>query len=453
MNRRDFLKAVGVGSAAIGVGSSVFAESQSGSKEQRTREFILGQVDERIEKYRKIDAALKLTGPDGQTIKRGLKVDIEQTSHKFLFGCNIFDLNRCANAGANAGYADRFSDMLNFATLPFYWARYEPEKGKENDERTREIVRWCKANNVTTKGHPLVWNLSDPKWLPREPEKAMKVQFERARRCVERFKGDINIWDVVNEATEYDREHFIERAPILTEGIRRMGIGEYVRQSFKAARRGNPEATLIINDYKSDANFEEKVISELVDENSLPLYDVIGIQSHMHTGYWGVDKLWSVCERFAKYKKPIHFTELTILSGHLKKDDDWFSRQEGWDSTAEGEERQARQVLELYSVLFSHPSVEGITWWDFADYDAWQGAPGGFLRKDMTPKPTYNRLKELIKGKWWTKEKKKVSAGGATSLHGFLGDYKITANVDGRLLEGTFNLCKDLKKVIDVKLA
>ncbi|MCD6507549.1 hypothetical protein J7M22_13115 [Candidatus Poribacteria bacterium] len=50
-------------------------------------------------------------------------------------------------------------------------------------------------------------------------------------------------------------------------------------------------------------------------------------------------------------------------------------------------------------MLFSHPSVEAITWWDFSDRGAWQGTAAGFLRKDMSPKPAYERLTELVKGK------------------------------------------------------
>ncbi|MHC4068573.1 MAG: endo-1,4-beta-xylanase [Planctomycetota bacterium] len=452
MKRRDFLKAIGLGSAALTAPLSLFAHAQAKSENRDTIELILDRVDDRIEKHRKADAELKLAGPDGKTLPAGAAVNIEQTNHKFLFGCNIFDLNRCANAEANEAYADHFADLLNYATLPFYWARYEPEKGKEADARTREIVQWCKANNVTPKGHPLVWNLADPKWLPKDPHEAMKVQFERARRCTERFKGGIDIWDVVNEATEYDRQHFLERAPILTEAITKMGVGQYVRQAFRAARKGNLDATLIINDYKADSDFEQKVISELVDENNHPLYDVIGIQSHMHTAYWGLQKAWNVCERFTKYGKPLHFTELTILSGRLKTDDDWFSAQENWPTTAEGEKRQAQQVVELYSVLFSHPAVEAITWWDFADYEAWQGAPAGFIRKDMTPKPAYLQLRDLIKNKWWTKTKTTVDLNGKMAFRGFLGQYKLTANINGRLLTTTFCLNKDLKKTIDVRL-
>ena len=61
----------------------------------------------------------------------------------------------------------------------------------------------------------------------------------------------------------------------------------------------------------------------------------------------------------------------------------------GQSDSYEHEAQQAQEVEDLYRVLFSHPSVEGITWWDFSDQGAWMKAPAGLLRKDMSPRPAY----------------------------------------------------------------
>ena len=447
MNRRDFLKATGFSAASAAFSRPLFA-----AQEQRNE--ILDQVDARIEKHRKGDAVLKLAGPDGKPLQNGLAVKIDQKRHKFLFGCNIFKLGRCRTPEDNAAYEKRFASLLNFATLPFYWWNYERRQGQPDDERTNQIVRWCKAQNITTKGHPLAWNYVDPRWLPKEPAEAMQLQLKRIGRCVQRFRNDIEIWDVVNEATHYDREQIKKAAPILTEAIRKMGVGAYVREAFKAARQANPKATLLINDYRTDPDYAEKVISELLDENDRPLYDVIGIQSHMHGGGWPVQKTWEVCERFAKFGKPLHFTETTLVSGvqgwelsKKRKDPDF-----RWTTTPEGEKRQAEQVVEFYRMLFSHPAVEAITWWDFTDQNAWQQAPAGLVRADMTPKPAYNELERLIKGKWWTQAETTTDAGGTARFRGFLGEYEVSAQIDGKKLTGTFRLDKTATEITDVQL-
>lgn len=443
MKRRDFLKIVGLSTASLATPASLLAAQQRQDKQAVGN--ILDQADARIEKYREGDIVLKVVGPDNKPLEDGLTVNIEQTRHKFLFGCNIFKLGRCRTPEDNIGYERHFAELLNYATLPFYWWNYERQQGKPDDARTDEIVRWCKAHNVTTKGHPLAWNWAEPPWLPDDPEAAMQAQLDRIRRCVQRFKNDIDIWDVVNEATHYDREKAKKDAPALTEAIRRIGVGEYVRQVFKTAREANPKATLIINDYRTDPSFAEKVISELVDENGQPLYDCLGIQSHMHGGYWGAQRAWEVCEYFAKFGKPLHFTEMTVVSGPRTK--------ETWHTTPEGENRQAEQVAEFYRVLFSHPAVEAVTWWDFTDQNAWQGAPAGLVRADMTPKPVYERLKELVKNRWWTRTETTIEADGEARFRGFFGQYKVTAKSGSRQLTGSFVFDKSTEKMIDVPLS
>jgi len=437
MNRRDFLKATGFSAASAAFSRPLFA-----AQEQRNE--ILDQAEDRIEKHRKGDAVLKLAGPDGNPLQNGLAVKIQQKRHNFLFGCNIFKLHRCRTPEDNAAYEKRFAALLNFATLPFYWWNYERRRGRPEDERTDQIVRWCKANNITTKGHPLAWNYVDPRWLRDDPDQAMQLQLKRIARCVEKFKGDIDIWDVVNEATHYDREQIKKAAPILTEAIRKMGVGAYVRKAFKTARQANSQATLLINDYRTDLDYEKKVIAELLDETGKPLYDVIGIQSHMHGKYWGARRAWEVCEKFAKFGKPLHFTETTVVSGP--------KTQQGWLTTPEGEKRQARQVAEFYRMLFSHPAVEAITWWDFTDQNAWQRAPAGLIREDMSPKPAYEELERLIKGQWWTRTEKTTDPEGTARFRGFLGEYEVGARIDGKKLTGTFRLDKSAKEMINVEL-
>ncbi len=442
IRRREFLKSVGGAVAGLAAGGPVWGRQ----KPAQTDEAVVSQAEERIRKYRMGTASLRLTGPDGKPLRPGVALRIRQTRHKFLFGCNIFKLGRCQTAENSAAYEKQFAELLNYATLPFYWWQYEARKGEPDDARTEEIVRWCNAHGVTTKGHPLAWNYVDPRWLADStPEEAMRLQFERIGRCAQRFRGKVDIWDVVNEATAYDREELKQRSPKLTQAIADMGIRAYIRTAFKTARQGNPEATLVINDYRTGPDYAEKVISELVDDAGKPMYDVIGIQSHMHGGYWGAARAWDVCERFAKFGKPLHFTETTLVSGP-KKDS-------AWTTTPEGEEDQARRVSEFYTVLFSHPAVEAVTWWDFTDQNAWQRAPAGLIRNDMSPKPAYVQLLSLVKGKWWTMVETTSNGGGSIDLQGFQGQYEIEAKVGDRRLTGKFPLEKEQKTPLEIRLA
>ncbi|UCD49667.1 MAG: endo-1,4-beta-xylanase [Phycisphaerales bacterium] len=441
--RRRLLKAGGAGIA--GLAASPYVVTAQRQAPSQTDEEVLAQAEARIQQHRTGPVTLKLFGPDRQVLPPGTAVKIRLSRHRFLFGCNIFKLNRCRSLQDNIAYGKRFANLLNFATLPFYWWNYERQKGQPQDERTEEIVQWCKAHAVTTKGHPLAWNYVDPPWLEGSAQEVMDLQMQRIERCVRRFRGDIDIWDVVNEATHYDRDQCKKRSPKLTAAMAQAGIGPYVRAAFERARQANPEATLLINDYRTDPAYPDKVISELVDEQKKPLYDVIGIQSHMHGGFWGAARAWDVCERFARFGKPLHFTETTVVSGPREGSQ--------WVTTAEGERRQAESVRQFYTALFSHPAVEALTWWDFTDQNAWQGAPAGLLRDDMSPKPAYDVLHELIKGQWSTQTEVKTAADGQLSLHGFFGSYQVTVRHSSRQLRGSFVLEPDTTETVAVALS
>src|SRR5690606_39379799 len=46
-----------------------------------------------------------------------------------------------------------------------------------------------------------------------------------------------------------------------------------------------------------------------------------------------------------------------------------------WPSTAEGEARQADEIVRHYRSLVEHPAVQSITYWGITDAGAWLGAP------------------------------------------------------------------------------
>ena len=129
---------------------------------------------------------------------------ISQTRHKFLFGCNIFKLGRCRTAEDNAAYEKQFAELLNFATLPFYWWHVRAAEGPALDEaRTEEIVRWCNAHGVTTKGHPLAWNYVDPALAGQRHARGGRCSSSSSESAAapSGSRASIDIWDVVNEAT------------------------------------------------------------------------------------------------------------------------------------------------------------------------------------------------------------------------------------------------------------
>jgi len=381
------------------------------------------QIDARIRRHRTAEVTLTVTDAAGRALPNK-EVVVRQERHKFLFGCNAYMIGRCRKPELERAYRKRFADLLNYATLPFYWGAYEPAEGSPARAGLAKMFDWCRGRGIRTKGHPLCWHEVAPRWLGgKKLDDVEAAQWGRVTRDVTAFAGRIDTWDVVNEAVVMPG-YGGGKNPIGAL-CKRLGQVELAKRAFAAARRANPKATLLLNDFITSPKYEKLLRDCLAAGVTI---DVIGIQSHMHRRFWGVRRAWDVCQRFAKLGKPLHFTELTILSGKLKTDDDWNRQRSGWDSTPEGEKRQAEQVEALYRVLFSHPAVEAVTWWDFSDLGAWQGAPAGLVRRDMSPKPAYDALMRLVKKDWWTGELKLTTDGaGKVRFRGFLGTYSLSA--------------------------
>lgn len=381
------------------------------------------KIAERIAKYRTAEVTLTLTDAGGKPLA-GKAVSVRMVRHRFLFGCNAFKVDASDDSKAQRDYRERFAGLLNFATLPFYWGRYEPRPGQTDAPRVQAMAQWCRDNGIRTKGHPLCWQQVCPKWaVDMDPNEVLKAQLGRITREVKGFAGLIDTWDVVNEAVVMP--NFTREATSIPAVCRKLGQVELIKRTFAAARAANPKATLLLNDYDTSPKYE-RIIEECL-QAGIPI-DVIGIQSHMHAGYRGAAWAWQTCERFARFSKPLHWTETTIQSGRIRTDMRWSGRPfDDWPTTPEGEARQAREVEEFYTVLFSHPAVEAITWWDFSDDRAWLGAPSGLVRKDMTPKPAYEALLKLVKGKWWTAPRELTTdSAGQVRFRGYLGDYEAT---------------------------
>jgi len=380
------------------------------------------EADARIEKHRKGEVTV-LVESGGRPL-RGAKVEIAQTRHAFLFGCNIFLLKPDDPGESQKQYQQRYKALLNYATLPFYWGSYERERGKPGEERLRGMARWCRENGIHVKGHPVVWHEVFPKWVG-EQEPMEPLLEKRISETVGRFAGLVDWWDVVNESLVAPNH----KNPY---GAWVKGIGPLaaVDRCLRQAEKANPKGYFLVNDFKVDPEYEKELAA--LRERRAP-FQAVGIQSHMHTGEWTMERVWQVCEAYAKIGLPIHFTEVTVLSGPKEKPmRDWQSRRPAWLTTPEEEAKQADYVERFYTTLFSHPAVEAITWWDFSDAGAWMGAPAGFLRKDMTPKPAYERLMAKIKGAWWTARAGAVTGeDGRALLRGFYGAYTCTVAPPG----------------------
>ena len=446
--RRSFIRRTACAGLLTAGGSFSIAAERQPTK--MTNNEILSQCPDRIRKYRIGEGTLGIHSADGKPVPQA-RVRLEQIGHEFLFGSNIFGFGQIQNAELQEQYNRRFADLLNYATLPFYWPMYEPQRGQANHTRTEKTVDWCLAHKIKCKGHPLVWDFADPRWLPRDFEEIGFLSHARVTDCMLRFAGKIDRWDVVNEPTHLGR--FGTR---LGEWAQSIGAVPYVRQHLVTARKAGPKSTLLVNDYRTDQPFYD-ILDKLRDDKKL-MFDVVGIQSHMHQGVWPLQRVWQVCDTYAKLGLPVHFTETTVVSGPFKGRDtskkSAIGDNEIWgETTPELEDTQAEKTVQFYTTLFAHPAVEAITWWDFSDLNAWKRAPAGWLRKDMSTKPVYEQLMKRIKGEWWSKQNGVTDGMGQMKTNLYYGDYQITITLpNGNEIKQQFSWSKQSDRNLIIKI-
>ena len=381
----------------------------------RQEQKLLASLDAEIERHRKGEATVQVVGADGRPVA-GAQVEVKQESHDFLFGCNIYRFDRFSRPEHNEAYKKRFAELLNYATVGFYWRSYEPQRGKPRYDYTDRVVAWCRRHDIRMKGHPLLWGhgAGVPVWSKGQPPAA--VQKKRVTDIVRRYAGKIRSWEVVNE-------------PSHCRGVR-------IDQPYRWARQADANAYLIVNDYYVMATGYLPFYQLLKEAKAdgVP-FDGIGIQAHEpRTMRFPLAKVRGILDKYATLGKELHITEFTpcsagqrITGSHLKG---------VWNETT-----QADYATKFYKTCFAHPAVVAITWWDLCDNGSWLKG-GGMLRADMSPKPVYLALKKLIHEQWKTHLRGKTDSGGTYSFRGFRGRYALTA----RTPAGTVQAKRHLKK-------
>ncbi|WP_144018939.1 endo-1,4-beta-xylanase [Demequina sp. NBRC 110056] len=366
---------------------------------------------------------MRVQRPDGAPVADAV-VSVEQVRHAFGFGNLGFAR---AHGTSDPRLEGLFLDLFNAATLPFYWREFEPVAGEPHTARLRDAARWFADRGVRLKGHPLLWHTLAPAWLldldDTSAEAAMRARIARETSA---FAGLVDQWDAINEAVILPV--FTAEDNAVTRLARRKGRVEMVRLAFDAAREGDPGAGLVLNDFDLSPAYEH-LIEECLDAGIT--LDAIGLQTHMHQGFRGEDELAGIVERFSRFGLPLQLTEVSLVSGELMPGHvvDLNDHQvEEWPTTPEGEARQADELERFHRQMLAEPAVESITLWGLSDADAWLGAPSGLVRADGSLKPAYRALHRLIKDEWWLAPTEvRTDASGSFELHGFAGEYRVSA--------------------------
>ncbi|MBE5734624.1 MAG: glycoside hydrolase family 10 [Clostridiales bacterium] len=436
---------------------------------EEQNDFINAKVANGIEHYRKGNAKLKVTDKDGNSIPDA-KIKACQKTHEFRFGANIFMLDELETETKNEAYKKAFSDVFNMATIPFYWNALEPER--EKTRYTKDslkiyrrpapdlCIEFCQQHGIEPREHALAYDRAFPKWLYDASVEEIKDELERRyAEIAERYADKIHTIEVTNEMEwETGKTKFYDEP-------------DFVEWCFKLAEKYFPNNHLAINEYtglcwEDRCRATDKYYS-YIEANMLKgaRIDAIGMQFHLFNrleSEYGRTRLtlnpknlYKHMDLYSNLGKPLQITEVTIPSY-------------SWE--AEDEQIQAEIIEKLYSIWFSHQNVEQIIYWNLVDGYAHVPDPnpekikasqgnmaigenyyyGGLLRFDLSPKPAYNKLRELICERWHTETNIVTNEEGIADFRGFFGVYEILININGELIKKEIVLSKNSDNIFKI---
>jgi endo-1,4-beta-xylanase len=188
----------------------------------------------------------------------------------------------------------------------------EPERGLYTFAKGDAIVAFAQAHNMQVRGHNLVWYRALPSWLGSghfSRNELMDILREHIFTEVSHYRGQVNIWDVVNEA--------VDNNSTLRDSIWLNGIGpQYIDMAFRWAHEANPQARLFYNDFggeglgrKSDAIYN--LVRGLL-QRGVPINGV-GLQMHVSLGaYPNPQDVLANMKRLVALGLEVQITEMDV---------------------------------------------------------------------------------------------------------------------------------------------
>lgn len=266
-----------------------------------------------------------------------------------------------------------------------------PSKTFWNWGNVDTYLKFTKENKMSLKWHTFIWHAQNPAFVSNitKKEDAIAIMTETITTVMQKYKGIIFEYDVANEILNEDgtmRESFWYKV-----------VGEdYIDIAFNIARKADPTARLILNEYSNEYMGHPKadgfynLVKGMV-ERKVPI-DAVGLQLHLMAEFPLNEKaLTDNVRRFKDLGIDVIFSEVDVRI----KD----------PSTPEKVKMQADIYKGLMKIALAEPNVKGFIVWGLADKNSWipRSFPGygtaHLYDNNFKPKPIYDELVAMIKAK------------------------------------------------------
>ena len=266
------------------------------------------------------------------------------------------------------------------------WESIQPNPGEYNFTATDKLVELGLKKNMFIVGHTLVWHHQTPAWVfedengnPTTRDTLLARMKDHIYTVVGRYKGQINGWDVVNEALNDDGT--------LRDSKWRQIIGDdYIEKAFEYARQADPNAELYYNDYSLASEVKRNGAVKLVNylkEKGVKVSG-IGMQGHYNFYYPEIEELEKSINAFSNTGCDVMITELDItvlpipaenLGAEISNN---FELRKQLNPYVNGcpdsvSNALANRYHDLFEVFIKHHSkISRITFWGVHDDQSWK---------------------------------------------------------------------------------
>lgn len=400
----------------------------------------------RIEKIRKGDLTIAVVDAAGKPLPNA-QVSVKMKRHSFGFGnavnAQIIGASEeefpFMNKKAGKEYpvtwedAQKYREVLkeyfNSVTFeselrPHVWKLQQGEDARWQQRYrvfTEGAVPWLQAQEIEIRGHYLAWGAMDYNALEKElvgnPEGHREWLWNHMGDILPKTNSFVTEWDTINHIIAWGK-HTYEKE---------YGGTEIFGEIMAEARRLAPQAEHAINEGKilPDGYKREdylRVIRAMNEQGQAP--DRVGFMAHFGlTSLTPPEELLEVYDDFAAIAPKLQLSELDVEAG-------------------DDERLQADYFRDVLIASFSHPNFVAIVQWGFWENAHWK-PQAALWNADWTLKPAGEVFVDLVKKQWWTDESSQTQADGCCQVRGFLGDYEVTVEHEGKSTAKQVRLVKE----------
>lgn len=309
-------------------------------------------------------------GAVAQTAEKGLK-DYYKDYFPIGVAVSAWDIKDPAKVALILSQFNSITPENSMKMAPIH-----PQEDVYNWADADSIVAFAQAHGLRVRGHNLCWHEQTPGWMFKDKEGnqvTKEVLLKRLKdhitTVVNRYKGKIYAWDVVNEAIDDDSTKFLRNSLWY-----QICGDDFIIKAFEYAHEADPNAILFYNDYNTERPEKRervyRLLKQLVDAK-VPI-NAVGIQAHWSIYEPDQADLVKTIKEFSSLGLKVQVTELDMSIYPWEKNRRAKRPGESDTYTPELEQKQIDQYAKVFKIFRDNKDViSGITFWNISDANTW----------------------------------------------------------------------------------